>query len=78
MRGTYPGEVRVLFINLLKRSIAAEAAEQLEISASSAVRWLQHWHKQSAFLGQNHAEEAFLRWSGMRSGYSLSSLSSRI
>ena len=34
--------------------------------------------KQSAFLGQNHAEEAFLRWSGMRSGYSLSSLSSRI
>ena len=34
--------------------------------------------KQSAFLGQNHAEEAFLRWSGMRSGYSLLSLSSRI
>ena len=34
--------------------------------------------KQRAFLGQNHAEEAFLRWSGMRSGYSLSLLSSRI
>ena len=34
--------------------------------------------KQSAFLGQNHAEEAFLRWSDMRSGYSLLSLSSRI
>jgi hypothetical protein len=34
--------------------------------------------KQSVFLGQNHAEEAFLRWSGMRSGYSLLSLSSRI
>lgn len=34
--------------------------------------------KLSAFLGQNHAEEAFLRWSDMRSGYSLLSLSSRI
>ena len=34
--------------------------------------------KRRAFLGQNHAEEASLRWSSMRSGYSLLSLSSRI
>lgn len=34
--------------------------------------------KRRAFLGQSHAEEAFLRWSNMRNGYSPWSLSSRI
>ena len=71
MRGTYPGEVRVRVIGLVEAGASRrEAAEQLEISASSAVRWLSTG-KQRAFLGQNHAEEAFLRWSGMRSGYAL-------
>lgn len=44
MRGTYPGEVRVRVIGLVEAGASRrEAAEQLEISASSAVRWLQHW-----------------------------------
>ncbi len=44
MRGTYPGEVRVRVIGLVEAgSSRREAAEQLEISASSAVRWMQCW-----------------------------------
>ena|SRR6516164_1720582 len=44
MRGTYPSEVRVRVIGLVEGGASRrEAAEQLEISASSAVRWLQRW-----------------------------------
>ena len=46
MRGTYPGEMRIRVIGLVESGISRrEAAEQLEISASSAVRWLQRWHE---------------------------------
>jgi transposase len=44
MRGTYPSEMRVRVIGLVEAgSSRREAAEQLEISASSAVRWMQRW-----------------------------------
>ena len=44
MRGTYPSEMRVRVIGLVEAgSSRREAAEQLEISASSAVRWMQCW-----------------------------------
>jgi transposase len=44
MRGTYPSEVRVRVIGLVEAGASRrEAAEQLEVSASSAVRWLQCW-----------------------------------
>ena len=44
MRGTYPIEVRVRVIGLVEAGASRrEAAEQLEISASSAVRWLHRW-----------------------------------
>jgi transposase len=44
MRGTYPSEMRVRVIGLVKAgSSRREAAEQLEISVSSAVRWMQRW-----------------------------------
>jgi transposase len=42
MRGTYPSEMRVRVIGLVEAGWSRrEAAEQLEISASSAVRWMQ-------------------------------------
>jgi transposase len=44
MRGTYPSEVRVRVIGLVEAgALRREAAEQLELSASSAVRWLHRW-----------------------------------
>ena len=44
MRGTYPSEVRVRVIGLVEAGASRrEAAEQLEVSASTAVRWLQRW-----------------------------------
>jgi len=44
MRGTYPTEVRVRVIGLVQAGASRrEAAEELEISASSAVRWMQRW-----------------------------------
>jgi len=46
MRGTYPGEMRVRVIGLVEAGASRrEAAEQLEISASSAVSWLQRWRE---------------------------------
>ena len=44
MRGTYPSEMRVRVIGLVEAGTSRrEAAEQLEISASSAIRWMQRW-----------------------------------
>src|SRR5258708_30460943 len=44
MRGTYPSEMRVRVIGLVEAGTSRrEAAEQLEISASSAFRWMQRW-----------------------------------
>ena len=44
MRGTYLSEVRVRVVGLVEAGVSRrEAAEQLEISASSAVRWLHCW-----------------------------------
>src|SRR6266478_2216588 len=44
MRGTYPSEMRVRVVGLVEAGTSRrEAAEQLEISASSAIRWMQRW-----------------------------------
>jgi transposase len=44
MRGSYPGEMRMQVIGLVEGGASRrEAAEQLEVSASSAVRWVQRW-----------------------------------
>jgi len=44
MRGPYPSEVRVRVIRLVEEGASRhEAAEQLEVSVSSAVRWMQRY-----------------------------------
>ena len=44
MRGTYPSEVRVRVIGLVQGGASRrEAADQLEVSPSSAVRWMQRF-----------------------------------
>src|SRR5260370_625831 len=44
MRGTYPSEMRVRVIGLVEAGTSRrEAAGQFEISARSAIRWVQRW-----------------------------------
>ena len=46
MHGSYPGEMRMQVIGLVEGGASRrEAAEQLEVSVSSAVRWVQRWRE---------------------------------
>lgn len=46
MRGPYPGELRVRVIRFVEEGGSRrEAAEQLQVSASSAIRWVQRFRE---------------------------------
>lgn len=46
MRGPYPGELRMRVIHLVESGGSRrEAAEQFEVSASSAIRWMQRFRE---------------------------------
>ena len=47
MRGPYPGELRIRVIGFVEAGGSRrEAAEQLQISASSAIRWMQRFREE--------------------------------
>ena len=46
MRGPYPGELRVRVIGFVEAGASRrEAAEQFDVSVSSAIRWVQHFRE---------------------------------
>ena len=46
MRGPYPGELRIRVIHFVEAGGSRrEAAEQLQVSASSAIRWVQRFRE---------------------------------
>ena len=46
MRGPYPGELRIRVIHFVEAGGSRrEAAEQFQVSASSAIRWMQRFHE---------------------------------
>src|SRR5215472_3265562 len=46
MRGPYPGDLRVRVIEFVEAGGSRrDAAEHFEVSASSAIRWLQRFHE---------------------------------
>src|SRR5271166_423352 len=46
MRGPYPGELRMRVIHFVEAGGSrCEAAEQFQVSASSAIRWMQRFHE---------------------------------
>ena len=46
MRGPYPGELRVRVIGVVEAGASRrEAAEQFDVSVSSAIRWVQHFRE---------------------------------
>ena len=46
MRGPYPGELRIRVIDFVEAGGSRrEAAEQFQVSASSAIRWVQRFHE---------------------------------
>jgi transposase len=46
MRGPYPGELRMRVIDFVEGGGSRrEAAEQFQVSASSAIRWMQRFHE---------------------------------
>ena len=49
MRGPYPGDLRVRVIKFVEAGGSRrDAAEHFEVSASSAIRWLQRFHETDA------------------------------
>jgi transposase len=50
MRGPYPGELRIRVIHFVEAGGSRrEAAEQFQVSASSAIRWMQHFRDDGVF-----------------------------
>ena len=46
MHGPYPGELRIRVIHFVEAGGSRrEAAEQFQVSASSAIRWMQRFHE---------------------------------
>ena len=65
MRGPYPGGLRVRVIEFVEAGGSRrDAAEHFEVSASSAIRWLQRFQERSS---RCPVEGARLRWRGIRS-----------
>ena len=63
MRGPYPGELRMRVIHFVDGGGSRrEAAEEFEVSASSAIRWVQ-----TGFANQCPVAGALLRWRNIRS-----------
>ena len=67
MRGPYPGELRVRVIRFVEGGGSRrEAAEQFQVSASSAIRWVQLFAKMG-FANQCPVAGALPRWRNIRS-----------
>ena len=50
MRGPYPGALRIRVIQFVEAGGSRrDAAEHFEVSASSAIRWLQRFHEDGTF-----------------------------
>ena len=50
MRGPYPGDLRIRVIEFVEAGASRrDAAEHFEVSASSAIRWLQRFHEDGTF-----------------------------
>src|SRR5215472_13168541 len=50
MRGPYPGDLRTRVIEFVEAgAFRREAAEHFEVSASSAIRWVQRFHEDGTF-----------------------------
>ena len=50
MRGPYPGDLRIRVIEFVEAGGSRrDAAEHFEVSASSAIRWLQRFHEDGTF-----------------------------
>ena len=50
MRGPYPGDLRIRVIQFVEAGGSRrDAAEHFEVSASSAIRWLQRFHEDGTF-----------------------------
>ena len=50
MRGPYPGDLRIRAIEFVEAGASRrDAAEHFEVSASSAIRWLQRFHEDGTF-----------------------------
>lgn len=50
MRGPYPGEIRLRVIHFVEEGGSRrEAAEQFQVSASSAIRWMQRFGEDGVF-----------------------------
>jgi transposase len=51
MRGPYPGELRIRVIHFVEAGGSrCEAAEQFQVSASSAIRWVQRFREDGVGL----------------------------
>src|SRR6202047_688651 len=50
MHGPYPGELRTRVIDFVEEGGSRrEAAEQFDVSVSSAIRWVQRFHENGTF-----------------------------
>jgi transposase-like protein len=70
MPKSYSGDLRERVIEAVTMEGVSrrEAAERFDISASSAIRWVQRWDE-SGSAAPSHVAEVSLRWNRMRSGY---------
>ena len=77
MHGPYPGELRVRVIRFVEGGGSRrEAAEQFDVSVSSAIRWVQRFRDDGTC--EPIPRGGVLRhWRSTRSGFSPSSVSSR-
>jgi hypothetical protein len=77
MRGSYAGEVRVRVIQFVDGGGSRrEAAEQFDVSVSSAIRWVQRFREDGTCEPMPRGG-ARRRWRSTRSGFWLSSRSGR-
>ena len=77
MHGPYPGELRVRVIRFVEGGGSRrEAAEQFDVSVSSAIRWLQRF-RDDGTTEPAPVEGVLRHWRSTRSGFSPSSMSSR-
>jgi len=77
MHGPYPGELRMRVIDFVEEGGSRrEAAEQFEVSVSSAIRWVQRFRENGASEAMP-VEEVLRHWRSTRGRSSPSSASNR-
>jgi transposase len=76
MRGPYPGDLRIRVIQFVEAGASRrDAAEHFEVSASSAIRWLQRFHEDGTFEPMPRGGGTSFRWRSIRSRFSTLSAS---